>query len=76
MLAEVMNATYTLELYPQVSVQDCATNPEDIDPASMWMMQNSSEADLEGAMMVRYYVMYCYFSYSVVHILFTCFCCL
>lgn len=25
--------------YPMVAVQDCATNPEDIDPQATWMVQ-------------------------------------
>ncbi|CAM9505303.1 unnamed protein product, partial [Pylaiella littoralis] len=50
-LAQVVDDSYTLEQFPQVSVQDCAAHPEDIEATtSKWMMQNASETELEGAM--------------------------
>lgn len=54
MLALVANDSYTLDQFPQVSVQDCATNPEDIDGMSTWMMQDTYETELEGALIVRF----------------------
>lgn len=43
----------TLETYPQVSVEDCASHPENIDPTSHWVVQNSAEGAPFGAMLVR-----------------------
>eukprot|EP00752_Nemacystus_decipiens_P009205 g8221.t1 len=35
-----MDANFTTSDFPAVGVQDCATNPEDIDPMAMWMVQH------------------------------------
>lgn len=64
-LAQVVDDSYTLEQFPQVSVQDCAAHPEDIEATtSKWMMQNASETALEGAMTVRCSYKYCHLDWS------------
>ena len=48
-----VDANLTTSEFPAVGVQDCATNPEDIDPMAMWMVQHTeNETALVG--MVRH----------------------
>lgn len=44
---------FTLTGYPHVMVQDCATHPEDIDTAAMWILHETADDEPEGGMTVR-----------------------
>lgn len=42
MVVTMADGNDTMSEYPMVVVQDCATNPEHIDPAAEWVVQHAA----------------------------------